>query len=48
MPDESSIRQLLKQTEIPGDMDLAKKLLKLGFQQQRVTFEDGNEIHTES
>lgn len=29
-------------------MDLAKKLLKLEFQQQRVTFEEENEIHTES
>lgn len=37
-----------KQAEIPGDMDLAKKLLKLEFQQQRVTFEEENEIHTES
>lgn len=37
-----------KQAEIPGDMDLAKKLLKLEFQQQQVTFEDENEIRTES
>lgn len=37
-----------KQAEIPDDMDLAKKLLKLEFQQQRMTYEDENEIRTES